>query len=302
MITRWNVAPENFSTTAAMTDNSALSASGHQTRPVALVTGGSRGIGLGCALHLARSGFDVAINGVREESAVGEALAAIQAEGVSVAYARGDVGSAAGREAILSAVRAAFGRLHVLVNNAGVAPKERRDLLEATEESFDYVVGTNLKGPYFLTQAVAQWMIAQQAQSGTAQTAELPLAVGTAPSSGRFAIINVGSISATVASVNRGEYCVAKAGIAMMTTLFAARLGQYHIPVYEVRPGVTKTDMTAGVAEKYDRLIAEGLCVTPRWGFPDDVGRAVASLARGDFPYSTGMVVPVDGGLTLPRL
>jgi len=174
----------------------------------------------------------------------------------------------------------------VLVNNAGVAPKERNDILEASEESFEYVVGTNLKGPYFLSQAAANWMIEQKAADKDAF----------------FAIINVGSISATVASVNRGEYCISKAGIGMMTALFAARLGEYDIPVYEIRPGVTKTDMTSGVSDKYDKLIQDGLCVTRRWGFPEDVGKAVGALATAQFPYSTGQVIMVDGGLTLPRL
>ena len=255
-------------------------------KPVALVTGGTRGIGFGCAAQLAQAGFNLVLNGMRPLDAVSEPIAALEALGAEVAYAPGDIGSAEARAGILAVVRERFGRLNALVNNAGVAPKERKDLLEATEDSFDWVVGTNLKGPYFLTQAAANWMVEQRA----------------ADPEGFYAIINVGSISATVASVNRGEYCVAKAGIAMMTALFAARLGEHHIPVYEVRPGVTKTDMTSGVAAKYDKLIAEGLCVTPRWGFPEDVGKAVTALARGDFPYSTGQVIMVDGGLTLPRL
>lgn len=255
-------------------------------RPVALVTGGSRGIGLGCALHLARAGFDLVINGMREETAVAAPLAELQVAGANVAYARGDIADPAARSAILATVREAFGRLNVLVNNAGVAPRERRDLLEATEESWDFVVNTNLKGVYFLTQAAARWMVEQR----------------QADSAFKASIINVSSISATVASVNRGEYCVAKAGLSMATQLWAARLGEFGIPVYEVRPGVIRTDMTAGVTDKYDRLIADGLCVTPRWGTPDDVGRAVAVLAAGELPYSTGQVLMVDGGLTLPRL
>ncbi len=255
-------------------------------KPVALVTGGSRGIGFGCAQHLANAGFDLAINGVRDAASVAEPLDALRALGAEVAYCQGDIGSGASRAAILDGVRSAFGRLNVLVNNAGVAPKERRDLLEATEESFDYVVGTNLRGAYFLTQAAARWLV-EQHQAGP---------------DFRGAIINVSSISATVASINRGEYCIAKAGLSMATQLFAARLGEYGIPVYEVRPGVIRTDMTSGVTEKYDRLIADGLCVSPRWGTPDDVGRAVSALARGDFPYSTGQVIMVDGGLTIPRL
>lgn len=255
-------------------------------KKIAFVTGGSRGIGFGCAQHLAQAGFDIAINGMRDESAVQAPIEALQALGAKVVYCQGDIGSADARKAMIGKIHESFGALHVLVNNAGVAPKERKDLLEATEESFDYVVGTNLKGPYFLTQEAANWMVEQKKDDPD----------------GFYTIINVGSISATVASVNRGEYCVAKAGIAMMTQLFAARLGEYHIPVYEVRPGVTKTDMTSGVAEKYDKLIADGLCVTPRWGYPEDVAKGVTALAKGDFPYSTGQAIYIDGGLTLSRL
>ncbi|WOO39406.1 3-ketoacyl-ACP reductase [Rubellicoccus peritrichatus] len=255
-------------------------------RPVALVTGGSRGIGFGCAEHLAKAGFDVAINGMRPKEQVSEPIEKLEALGAKVVYCRGDIGSAEARAAMLAQIKSEFGRLNVLVNNAGVAPKERKDILEASEESFDYVVGTNLKGPYFLTQSASNWMVEQRADDPN----------------GFYGVINVGSVSATVASVNRGEYCVAKAGIAMMTALFAARLGEYNIPVYEIRPGVTKTDMTSGVTDKYDKMIEDGLCVTKRWGFPADVGKAVTALARGDFPYSTGQVILVDGGLTLPRL
>ncbi len=256
------------------------------SKPVALVTGGSRGIGFGCASQLAKLGFNIAINGMRDESAVAEPIAALKALGAEVVYCQGDIGSADARTAMLAKIKAHFGKLNVLVNNAGVAPKERKDILEASEESFDYVVGTNVKGPYFLSQAAANWMIEQKA----------------ADSDGFYAIINVGSISATVVSVNRGEYCVSKAGIAMMSQLFAARLGEFGIPVYEIRPGVIKTDMTSGVTGKYDALIEDGLCVTKRWGFPEDIGKAVGSLATGDFPYSTGQVIMVDGGLTMPRL
>jgi NAD(P)-dependent dehydrogenase (short-subunit alcohol dehydrogenase family) len=260
--------------------------SSSESKPVALVTGGSRGIGFGCARRLAELGFDLAVNGMRPEDQVGAPLQALRDLGADVLYCQGDIGSSEARAAILDAVRSRFGRLHVLVNNAGVAPKERKDILEASEESFAHVVDTNLKGPYFLTQASANWMVERKREEPD----------------GFFAIINVGSISATVASVNRGEYCVSKAGLAMMTSLFAARLGEFDIPVYEVRPGITKTDMTSGVTEKYDRMLEEGLCATPRWGYPEDVGKAVGALARGDFPYSTGQAILVDGGLTLPRL
>lgn len=271
---------------------------------VALVTGGSRGIGFGIAEKLAAEKWDIVINGVREESAVAEPLAKLRALGVKVGYARGDVGSPEGRASIIAATKsflaaspAAAGldptrypllatRSFVLVNNAGVAPKVRADLLETSEESYDYVMSTNLRGVFFLTQAFARDMVAaKKADPAFAAT-----------------IINITSISATVVSINRGEYCIAKAGLSMMSQLFATRLGPDGIPVYEVRPGVIKTDMTAGVTDKYDKLIANGLSIQPRWGYPDDVGKAVASLARGDFPFSTGQVVMVDGGLIVPRL
>lgn len=253
---------------------------------VALVTGGTRGIGLGVAEALAREGFSLCVCGVREETAVAEVLAKLRALTSDVLYARCNVADREQRAAMLDAIRARFGRLHVLVNNAGIAPRERRDVLDATEESFEELMRVNLQGPYFLTQTVARWMIEQKKAD--------PAWAGS--------IVNVSSISATVASVSRGEYCVSKAGVSMATQLWATRLGEFDIPVYEVRPGVTATDMTAGVKDKYDRLIADGLCVQRRWGTPADVGKAVASLARGDLPYSTGQVLMVDGGLTLPRL
>ena len=280
---------------------------------IALVTGGSRGIGFGIAEKLAAEKWDLVINGVRDEPAVTEPLAKLRSYGVRVGYARGDVGSVEGRAAIHKAthdfIASSPDAKHLdesrrsskseggsgfspqvsgflLVNNAGVAPKVRADLLETSEESFDYVVGTNLRGVFFLTQAFARDMVAAKKAN--------PAFSGC--------IINITSISATVVSINRGEYCIAKAGLSMMSQLFATRLGADGIPVYEVRPGVIKTDMTAGVTEKYDKLIAGGLNIQPRWGYPDDVGKAVASLARGDFPFSTGQVFMVDGGLTIPRL
>lgn len=255
-------------------------------KPVALVTGGSRGIGFGIAQHLARAGFDIAINGMREASAVADTLAQLEETGARVLYCRGDIGDKVARTAILAQVREHFGQLNILVNNAGMAPRERKDILDASEESFEEIIKVNLQGPYFLTQAAAKWMIEQKQAD--------PAFFGT--------VINVGSISATVASVNRGEYCIAKAGIGMATLLWATRLGEFDLPVYEVRPGVTKTDMTSGVTDKYDALIADGLCLQKRWGYPEDVGKAVAALARGDFPYSTGQVIMVDGGLTVARL
>ncbi|MFO7726021.1 MAG: 3-ketoacyl-ACP reductase [Oceanipulchritudo sp.] len=256
------------------------------SKHVALVTGGSRGIGLGIARKLATQGFDLAINGMRPEAQLGDVLQGLRDLGADVLYVPGDIGDASARESIIEGVKTHYGRLNWLVNNAGVAPKERLDILETTEESFQRVVNTNLGGSFFLSQLAANWMIRQKAERDDFTGG----------------IINVSSISATVVSVNRGEYCIAKAGMSMGTQLFAARLGEFNIPVYEVRPGITKTDMTSGVTEKYDKLIAEGLCVTPRWGLPDDVGKAVGSLAEGNFPYSTGQVIMVDGGLTIPRL
>jgi 3-oxoacyl-[acyl-carrier protein] reductase len=253
----------------------------------ALVTGGSRGIGFGIATALAKEGWNLVINGVRAEETIAGPLAELRAHGVKVGYARGDIGTVEGRAGIVASTQAlAGGAINLLVNNAGVAPKVRADLLETSEESYDWVLDTNLKGVFFLTQAFARDMVAAK-QVDRSFTAS---------------IVNITSISATVVSINRGEYCIAKAGFGMLTQLFAARLGGDGIPVYEVRPGVIKTDMTSGVTDKYDKLIAEGLCVQPRWGFPEDIGKSVAALARGDFPFSTGQVVMVDGGLTIPRL
>ena len=256
------------------------------SKGVALVTGGSRGIGFGVAKTLASQGYDLAINGMRPEEQISGALDELRSEGVEVLYVPGDIGSTEDRKRMINSVREKFGRLNWLVNNAGVAPKQRLDILETTEESFNWVLKTNLGGAFFLSQLAARWLIEQK-------EADPEFSGG---------IINVSSISATVASVNRGEYCIAKAGLSMTTQLFAARLGEYQLPVFEVRPGVIKTDMTSGVTDKYDKLIAEGLCVTPRWGFPEDIGKVVGALASGDFPYSTGQVIMVDGGLTIPRL
>jgi NAD(P)-dependent dehydrogenase (short-subunit alcohol dehydrogenase family) len=252
---------------------------------VALVTGGTRGIGLGIARALARDGFDLALCGVREEKDVAPVLAELRSGGAAH-YFRADVGERADRVRLVSEVRDRFSRLHVLVNNAGVAPSARLDLLDAGEDSFERLLRVNLQGPYFLTQGVARWMLEQKRADG----------------GWTGCIVNVTSTSATVVSTNRGEYCVSKAGLAMASQLWAVRLGDAGIPVYEVRPGIIRTDMTAGVAEKYDRLIGDGLVPQGRWGTPEDVGRVVAALARGDAPYSTGAIVVVDGGLTIPRL
>ena len=257
--------------------------------PAALITGASRGIGRGIALALAKSGtHDLAINYAGNEAAANECRALCLEAGagrIRAEICQGDISLAADRSRILDFVKSTFGRLDLLVNNAGVAPNVRADLLDAGEESFDRLISINLKGPYFLTQAAAKWMI------DCPPLADFPRA-----------IVNITSISAYTASVNRGDYCIAKAGLAMMTKLFAARLAEYGIGVYEIRPGVIETDMTGAVKEKYDKLFAGGLTPINRWGRPDDIGRAVTALASGAFPYSTGEVINVDGGFHIRRL
>jgi len=255
-------------------------------KKVALITGAGRGIGLGIAECLAKDGNDIVVCDVHEETVVAEAMAGLRKLGAEVLYCRADVTDAAARQAMLDQIKAKFGRLNVLVNNAGVAPKVRADILEATEESFERLIRINLQGPYFLTQAVANWMIELKKAS--------PTFTGC--------IINISSVSSTVASVTRGDYCISKAGVSMATKLYAARLGEYDLPAYEIRPGIIKTDMTSTVTAKYDKLIGEGLLLQSRWGFPSDIGRAAAMLVRGDLAYSTGQVIMVDGGQTIQRL
>jgi len=253
---------------------------------IALITGGTRGIGLGIAVELAKAGFDLAINGKRDEAMVKPVLDELGNFGVDVAYFQGDVSNKEDRRQMVEAILNRFGKINVLVNNAGIAPLERKDILEATEESFEMVLNINLQGPYFLTQMVANLMIKSRHQLADEF----------------FCIINISSVSATIASVNRGEYCISKAGIAMATKLWAARLGEFDIPVYEIQPGVIQTDMTAGVQQKYDQLFANGLAIQKRWGIPSDVGKVAAAMANGSLPYSTGQVVLVDGGMTIQRL
>jgi 3-oxoacyl-[acyl-carrier protein] reductase len=249
---------------------------------VALVTGGTRGIGLGIARKLAEAGFTLVITGRRPAEQVQPVLQQLKQQSPGSLYVQADVASTVDRQQLLETIEARLGRLDVLVNNAGIAPRVRADVLEAGEESFDELIATNLRGPYFLTQRVAAWMIRQRRQGQS--------------------IINVSSVSATVASVNRGDYCISKAGIAMATRLWAVRLAEYGIGVYEVRPGIIETDMTEGVKGKYDALIEGGLLLEKRWGTPEDVGTAVSMLARGEVPYATGAVLVLDGGLTLARL
>ena len=256
------------------------------TMKVALVTGGARGIGFGISKCLAKDGFTVAVCGTKDESDVAGPMSELKALSPDSAYFKCDISNSTSRAAMIEGIKARFGKLNFLVNNAGIAPTERKDILDAGEESFEKLIRTNLQGPYFLTQLAARWMVEQK----------------TASSEENFGIVNVSSISAAVASVNRGDYCISKAGVSMASKLWAVRLGEFNIPVYEVRPGIIKTDMTAGVTEKYDKLLAEGVALQRRWGMPEDIGRAVAMLLRGDMLYSTGSVIMVDGGLTIPRL
>ena len=255
-------------------------------RRIAIITGGTRGIGLGIAHALARDGWHLALCGRRSEETVRTVLQELTAHGVDVLYRVSDVARTSDHEAFVSEVSERLGTVNALVNNAGRGPRARADLLDATEDSFDEILRTNLHGPYFLTQRIARHLIAER----------------RANAQSRAAIVFITSVSATMASINRGEYCVSKAGLAMAARLFAVRLAEYNIPVYDVRPGVIATDMTEPVREMYDRRIAEGLVPERRWGTPDDVGRVVAALLRGDVPYATGTVIHVDGGLSIPRL
>lgn len=257
-----------------------------ESQPVALVTGGSRGIGRGICLHLAREGFTVLINYNNNIGAAEETRDLIEKEGGKAEICQADIALRAHRDLLLEFCMENLGRLDLLVNNAGIAPPKRADLLDMSEDSYDVVMRTNLKGPLFLAQAAAKIMISQLA-GGRIQTAT---------------IVNISSISAYTASISRGEYCISKAGLSMVTALLADRLAEHGINVYEIRPGVVETGMTEAVKGKYDKLIAEGLTPIDRWGQPDDVGKAVAMLARGCLPFSTGEVINVDGGFHLRRL
>lgn len=249
---------------------------------VALITGGSRGIGRGIAIELARNGFDCAISYVSNSAAAEKTRAEIESLGRRALMIQADIASRDDRARLVAESVNALGEINLLVNNAGVAPQVRADILEVSEESFDRLINTNLKGPYFLTQLIARRMIDQK-------------------TAGK--IINITSVSAYAASTNRGDYCISKAGLSMMTKLYAARLAEHGINVYELRPGIIQTDMTAGVKEKYDRMIFEQeLTPIRRWGTPEDVGRAVVAIATDLLPFSTGQVIDVDGGFHLRRL
>jgi NAD(P)-dependent dehydrogenase (short-subunit alcohol dehydrogenase family) len=249
---------------------------------VALVTGASRGIGRGIALALAQAGHDVVVNFATNADAAAQVVEQVRAHGAKAVAVRADISVAADRDRLVEAAYGEYGRVDLLVNNAGVAPSVRADLLEAGEESFDRVIAINLKGPYFLTQLVARRMIEQSRPPGK--------------------IVTISSISAYTASLNRGDYCLAKAGLAMMTALYAARLAEHGINVYEIRPGIVDTDMTGPVRQRYEALIADGLTPIRRWGQPEDVGRAVVAIASDLLPFSTGQVIDVDGGFHLRTL
>jgi NAD(P)-dependent dehydrogenase (short-subunit alcohol dehydrogenase family) len=275
--------------------------------PVALVTGAGRGLGRGVAVELARSGFSVVLNYARNREAAQEAARECSACAAASATAapapssaasataasaqflplQADIGVASEREALVRGTLERLGRIDALVNNAGVAPRVRADITEASEESFEELLRINLQGPYFLTQRVASYWLSERPR---------PLLPGG------FKLVFITSISAESASVNRGEYCVAKAGLSMAARLWALRLAAEGVQVFELRPGIMATDMTRGVRDKYDRLIAEGVVPERRWGAPQDVGRAAAALLRGELPFCQGSIIHVDGGLHLPRL
>lgn len=262
---------------------------------VALITGASRGIGRGIALELAKIGCDLVVNyaghaeGARQTAADAVATAKAASRDIRAEICQADVGKDADRHRLIDFAKEQFGRLDMLVNNAGITSIGRRDILEAREEDFDALVAINLKGPYFLSQLAANWMIEQRA-------------AGILPVGQIAKIVTISSISAYAVSTNRGDYCMAKAALSMMTKLYATRLADHGINVYEVCPGVIASDMTAPVKEKYDKLFAEGLTPLRRWGTPEDVGKAVVAIAQDYLPYSTGEVINVDGGFHFRRL
>jgi len=257
---------------------------------VALVTGASRGLGRGIALELARGGYSVAINYAGNRQAAEEAVAlcreVAQHEEQSFVALQGDISCSDSRKNLLKGVLDNFGRLDFLVNNAGIAPKVRADITEASEESFESLMKTNLMGPYFLTQLVSNYWLSKKIK----------------PMKDGFRVIFVTSISSHTASISRGDYCISKAGLSMAVQLWAQRLAGDNIQVYELRPGIMKTDMTSAVTSKYDALIADGLVPQKRWGTPEDLGKAALSLLDGDFPFSTGAVIDIDGGFQIRHL
>lgn len=260
-------------------------------KPVALITGAGQGIGRGIALELAQEGFniagcDIVFEPENIKSGLFEVQQKVRQSGAAFLPIKGDVASLDDHEKILNEVLTRFDQIDLLVNNAGVAPKVRTDILEATPESFDRVLEINLRGAFFLTQKVAGKMIRQLKNRPDA----------------KHAIVFISSVSATISSTARAEYCISKAALSMAAKIYADRLSEFGINVYEIRPGIIQTDMTAPVKERYDKLIAEGLVLQRRWGFPADVGKAVVALAKGYFPYSTGLILEVSGGMNIQRL
>lgn len=255
-------------------------------RNVAIITGGTRGIGLGIAKNLAKEGIDLALNGVRPESEVFSVLDELRKSGIRVEYFSGNIAEKADRERIVIGVKEKFGKINFLVNNAGVAPRVRADVMEVAEKDFDHVMDINLKGTFFLTQAFANWM-AEIRKSDS----EIPLS-----------IVSITSVSAVLASTNRAAYCMAKAGLSMMSKVLAVRLADFTIPVYEIQPGVIETDMTQKVKSIYQERIENGLTLEKRMGQPEDIGKVVAALLRGDLPYATGQILRIEGGMMVGRL
>jgi 3-oxoacyl-[acyl-carrier protein] reductase len=259
----------------------------NRNRPVAFITGGSRGIGRGIAIELAKVGYDVAgASRIVSEEGLFEVRRRVEECGGAFLPVQADVSMLEGHERIVKTVIDQFGCVDLLVNNAGVAPEQRLDVLETTPESFDRVMSINLRGGFFLTQRVARQMIDQV----------------NAKAAARPKIVFITSVSAYMSSPSRAEYCISKSGLSMAAAIFADRLSEYGINVYEVQPGIIKTDMTAPVEDKYNRLIEEGLIPQRRWGFPEDVGKAVVALVSGGFEYSTGTVIEVSGGMNIRRL
>jgi 3-oxoacyl-[acyl-carrier protein] reductase len=254
--------------------------------PAALVTGSSRGIGRGIAFCLAEAGYDILVNYAGNQTAANETATGVRERGQKAQICQGDVALTADGKRLVDTTLKTFGRIDLLVNNAGIGPRVRADILEASLDSYDEVMDTNLKGPYFLTQYAANKMI-QLKDDGVIETPR---------------IVVITSISAYTSSTARGEYCVSKAGLSMMTRLFADRLAEYGIPVNEIQPGIIQTDMTVPVKEKYDSLIADGLTPIRRWGQPEDIGKAVAAIALGYLDFTTGAAIPVDGGFHMHRL
>ena len=259
--------------------------------PVVLVTGASRGLGRGIATEAAKRGYSVVINYAKDKKSALETVSICTANQLSkdqkFVAVQADIGDSSQVKKLVKKALSELGRIDAVVSNAGVAPKVRRDLTEMTEESFNEVMKVNLQGPFFLTQRVANYWLKES---------PAPLLPGG------FKVIFVGSISADLISLNRGEYCISKAGLAMVNKLWAARLAEHGVQVYELRPGIMATDMTSGVREKYDKMLSEGLVPSKRWGTPEDVGSAAGALLSGQFPFSTGEVIYVDGGLHIQRL